>query len=307
MKCAVSTLLAAMLLVPAASSQTRIRVMILDGESGGPYHQWQLTTSVLRQQLDEAGLFQVDVVTAPPAGASFAAFTPEFTKYRVVVLNYDAPDDRWPADLKMNFEQYVRNGGGLVIVHAANNAFPGWAAFNEMTGIGGWRDRNEQAGPFWYLKDGTLTPDTTPGRAGSHGDRLPFRITVRDGSHPITNGLPSVWMHQGDELYAALRGPGRNMKVLATAYSDPSNKGTGRHEPQLMVLAYGSGRVFHTTLGHDVSALSSVDFVATFQRGTEWAATGAVTQKVPAAFPTADRVSVRADLAAIEQTRKVPR
>jgi cytochrome c oxidase cbb3-type subunit 3 len=98
-----------------------------------------------------------------------------------------------------------------------------------------------------------------------------------------------------------MRGPGRNMTVLATAHSDPSNNGTGRDEPQLMVLSYGSGRVFHTTMGHDISALSSVDFVVTFQRGTEWAATGAVTQPIPADFPTADTVRVRADLAAIDQ------
>jgi cytochrome c oxidase cbb3-type subunit 3 len=108
-------------------------------------------------------------------------------------------------------------------------------------------------------------------------------------------------MHQGDELYAKLRGPGRNMTVLATAHSDPANNGTGRDEPQLMVLAYGRGRVFHTTMGHDVSAMSSVDFVATFQRGTEWAATGRVTQKVPSDFPTPDSVSYRADLAAMDR------
>jgi len=64
-----------------------------------------------------------------------------------------------------------------------------------------------------------------------------------------------------------------------------------------MVLEYGRGCVFHTTFGHDVRALSSVDFVVTFQRGTEWAATGEVTQAVPASFPAADAPRYREDLA----------
>jgi type 1 glutamine amidotransferase len=107
-------------------------------------------------------------------------------------------------------------------------------------------------------------------------------------------------MHQGDELYARLRGPGHNLTVLATAYSDPANAGSGRDEPQLMVLSFGKGRVFHTTMGHDINGLSSVDFVVMLQRGTEWVATGKVTQPVPATFPTADTVSYRADLAAMD-------
>jgi mono/diheme cytochrome c family protein len=302
MRCALRAVLCAAVLVASVSSRAAgpIRVMLLDGESAGAYHQWQLTTRVLETQLAETGLFDVDVVSAPAAGARFSAFKPDFGKYQVVVLNYDAPDERWPADLKTAFERYMNNGGGLVVVHASDNAFPGWKAFNDMIGIGGWRDRTEAAGPFWFFKDGRLTSDASPGRAGSHGQRLPFRLTVRDPNHPITKGLPAVWMHQGDELYAALRGPGRNMTVLATAHSDPSNNGTGRDEPQLMALSYGKGRVFHTTMGHDVSALSSVDFIVTFQRGAEWAATGKVTQKVPAGFPTADAVSVRADLAAMD-------
>ena len=289
----------AAMVVPRAAPP--IRVMLLDGESGGPYHRWQLTTQVLKKELDEAGLFEVAVVTAPPPGDSFSAFKPDFAKYQVVVMNYDAPDERWPAELKTAFERYVSDGGGLVIVHASDNAFPGWAAFNDMIGIGGWRNRTEKAGPFWFIKDGKLTSDVTPGSAGSHGQRLPFAVTVRDPNHPITRGLPASWMHQGDELYAKLRGPGRNMTVLAPAYSDPANNGSGRDEPQLMVLSYGKGRVFHTTMGHDVSALSSVDFVVTFQRGTEWAANGAVTQKVPSDFPTATNVSYRANLAAMDQ------
>ena len=287
------------LLAVTVSGASPMKLMLLDGESGGPWHKWQLTTPVLKKVLEETGLFQVDVVTAPPAGGDFAAFTPKFEAYRAVVLNYDAPDERWPDALKAAFDRYVSAGGGVVVVHAANNAFPGWPAYNEMIGVGGWRGRTEKAGAYWFVKDGTLQSDTSAGPAGSHGARTPFALTIRDASHPIVRGLPKQWMHQGDELYARLRGPG-GMTVLATAFSDAANAGSGRDEPILMVLTHGKGRIFHTTLGHDVNGMSAVDFIATLQRGTEWAATGAVTQPVPANFPTANTVSYRSDVAAMD-------
>jgi len=275
-----------------------IHVLLLDGESGGVWHNWRLTTPVLKAELEETGLFEVTVLTAPPSDGDFSGFKPDFTRYQVIVSNYDAPT--WPEGLRHQFEQFVSEGGGLVVVHAADNAFPGWPEYNLMTGIGGWRDRNEQAGPFWYLKNGKLVSDPAPGPAGSHGARLPFEVVAREPGHPILKGLPPAWMHASDELYAALRGPGKNMTVLATAHSDPKNKGTGRDEPILMVLRYGKGRIFHTTMGHDVAAMSCVGFIVTFQRGTEWAATGQVTQKVPAGFPTVATVSYRVDIAAMD-------
>jgi type 1 glutamine amidotransferase len=293
-----NVLLGAMLIgivfiVMPARAASPIRVMLLDGEQGGPYHAWQETTPYLKKMLDETGLFHVDVVTAPPANGDFSNFKPEFTRYKVVVANYDVPDERWSDQLKASFEQYMKDGGGLVSVHAADNAFPKWRAYNLMIGIGGWRGRNETSGPLWYYKEGKLVSDTSPGPAGSHGARLAFRILNRVTDHPITKGLPREWMHVPDELYATLRGPGENMTVLSTAYSEPTNRGTSRDEPILLVINFGKGRVFHTTLGHDIAAMNCVGFIATYQRGTEWAATGKVTQKVPIDFPTAEKTSTR--------------
>lgn len=290
-------LVAALVAGSMAYGAKPIPVMLLDGEQGGPYHAWQETTPYLKKMLDEAGVFATTVVTAPPAGGDFANFKPEWKKYKVVVANYDVPDERWSDELKASFETYMREGGGLVSVHAADNAFPKWVAWNKMIGIGGWRGRDEKSGPLWYYKEGKLQKDETPGRAGSHGARQPYKVVNRVVDHPVTKGLPVEWMHVADELYATLRGPGENMTVLSTAYSVASNRGTDRDEPILMALAYGKGRVFHTVMGHDIAALNCVGFIATFQRGTEWAATGKVTQKVPADFPTAEKASTRAGYA----------
>ena len=284
----------------AAQAPARTMIMLLDGESGGPYHKWQLTTPLLKQALEETGLFQVDVVTAPAATGVLDDFRPDFARYKAVVFNYDAPDERWPAPLRTAFEQYVGAGGGVVIVHAADNAFSGWKAYNDMIGVGGWRGRTVASGPYFYYKDDTLVRDPADGPGASHGRRVPAPIRTRAADHPVMRGLPTEWMHQGDEVYAHLRGPGTNMTILATAFSDPANNGSGRDEPMLMASTFGKGRVFHTVMGHDIVAMSCVGFVTTFQRGTEWVATGKVTQKVPATFPSAKTVSYRTDLNALD-------
>jgi type 1 glutamine amidotransferase len=81
--------------------------------------------------------------------------------------------------------------------------------------------------------------------------------------------------------------------LLATAFSEPATGGTGEHEPILLTVRYGKGRIFHTMLGHDLEAMRCVGFITTLQRGAEWAASGKVTQAVPRDFPTASKVSIR--------------
>jgi hypothetical protein len=70
--------------------------------------------------------------------------------------------------------------------------------------------------------------------------------------------------------------------------------------PHALLLNQSEARHATGLTGDDINGISSVDFVVTLQRGTEWAATGRVTQKVPANFPAPDTVSYRADLAAMD-------
>ena len=281
-----------LLLAPALHAASAIKVLIVDGQNN---HKWQDTTPVLKKQLESTGKFQVDVATTPPKGGDMSAFKPNFSAYKVVISNYnDFPDGgQWPEETKASFEAYVRNGGGFVCFHAADNAFPTWNAYNQMIGLGGWMGRNEKSGPYIRFRDGRFVKEQTPGPAGHHGKQHEFKVIMRDQSHPIAKGLPQIWMHAQDELYDRLRGPAENMTILATAFSDPETGGTGENEPMLMVIQYGRGRVFHTALGHGPEAMSCVGFTVTLQRGTEWAATGKVTQKVPADFPTAEHTSIR--------------
>jgi uncharacterized protein len=269
------------------------KALIVDGQNN---HDFRATTPHLKKILEETGLFSVDVATSPGAKGDMKSFQPKFSEYNVVISNYNG--EPWSEETRAAFEKYVRDGGGFVSVHAADNAFPDWIAFNEMIGVGGWGNRNEKSGPYLRLRDGKWIEDTSPGRGGSHGKQHAFVMTTRAPEHPIMKGLPAKWMHAKDELYDRLRGPAKEMTVLASALSAKEQGGSGEEEPLLLVRNYGKGRVFHTAIGHnngpDLTAQQCVGFIVTMQRGTEWAASGKVTQKVPLDFPREDAVSSRA-------------
>jgi uncharacterized protein len=279
-------------LSPALQAQNAagpIKALIVTGQN---YHPWKMTSEALKQMLEDSELFQVDIAISPPAKADMKAFNPDFSAYRLVVLDYSG--DAWPASTQKAFVSYVKNGGGVVVYHSALTSFPQWPEYNEIIGLAGWGERTDKAGPYVYWKDGQVVRDNGPGLCGYHGPEHPFLVVNRDSSHPITAGLPDRWMHASDELYGLLRGPAKNLTILATAYFAPEERGTGRHEPVLFTVNYGAGRVFHTVLGHarpegPHPALECAGFIVTFQRGAEWAATGKVTQKAPADFPGTNR------------------
>lgn len=258
-------------------SAKTINVMLITGQTD-KYHNWEIMSACLTDILAEQPIFNTDVVVMPSSGE----FNPDFASYDVVVLNLNFVE--WSDQTKRAFESYVSDGGGVVIIHETNNAFPEWKEFNRMIGLGGWGGRTEKDGDYYYWKDGDYVRDSSAGKTGSHGRRVPFEINVRNTKHPIMKGLPTKWVHNNDELYSNLRGPAENIEVLATAYSDPKTKGSGKEEPVFFTVTYGKGRIFHNILGHTKKDFTAAvrdnrGFQVVVSRGTEWAATGKVKQK----------------------------
>ena len=271
-------------------SSAKIKVLLVDGQNN---HDWKRCSPVMIDTLLATGRFEIEraIVTKE----EIADFNPDFAKYQVILSNYNG--EPWLEETQRSFVQYMKGGGNLVVVHAADNSFPEWKEFNEMIGLGGWKGRNEKDGPYVYWKDGKIVRDNSKGRGGSHGRPWEYKVVVRDREHPITRGLPSEFLMVKEELYDRLRGPAKNMTVLATAYAEG---GSERHEPVLMTIKYGKGRVFHTVMGHSHTSMGGVAFQETLIRGTEWAATGKVSfAPVTAEDLPADRAAYR-DIAEIK-------
>ena len=234
----------------------KIRTLLLTGANN---HDWRRSAPFCHDLLERTGRFAVKVTEDPSA---MLAHETALEQVDLLFCDYNGPD--WTPQTKASFECAVRKGTGLVILHAADNAFRGWVEYEKMVGL------------LW--REGT-----------GHGQYHEFPVTIRDREHPITNGLPdfTLW----DELYHKLvHMHGVPYHVLATAYSDPAKGGTGRDEPVMVVTQYGEGRVYHHVLGHVWPGDPSGDYkgatMATFEnegfqqaliRGCEWAATGAVT------------------------------
>ena len=238
----------------------KIRVLIFSGRNN---HDWRTTTPFLKKLLVDSGRFDVRVEEEPDGvtEATLAA-------YDVLVLDYNGP--RWGAVTEKAVVSFVKSGKGLVAVHAASYAFAGLVVLGDNHRPMGfkeppWPEYLQMVGGWW-----TEGPPKT-----AHAPRHCFQVKFVDRSHPVAQGMAESFT-VSDELYHSHR-MSPDVHVLATAYDDPGNGGTGKDEPMIWTVNYGNGRVLYTALGHDVAAMQEAGFVSTFVRGTEWAATGAVT------------------------------
>ncbi|MFM9961065.1 MAG: ThuA domain-containing protein [Planctomycetaceae bacterium] len=282
--------LLSLLPLPADAAE-KLKLLIVDGQNN---HNWKATTPILKEFLTRSGRFDVAVATSPPAkspASDWDSFRPKFADFQVVLSNFNnGPGEKWPEPVQRDLETFVGGGGGLVIVHAANNAFEQWPEFNKMIGLG-WRGAG--FGDRITTNDAGEVVRTPKGQGpgAGHGPQHEFAIRLRDTAHPVVKGLPAEWLHAKDELYHGQRGPAADMHLIATAFSDSGKGGTGAHEPMIWWIPYGKGRVFTTVMGHAEYSMKCVGFQSVVARGSEWSATGQVTLPIPENFPTSEKTS----------------
>ena len=221
------------------------KALIVTGHNH-PAHDWQKTTSALLQVIENDPRILVDVTDDPEFMAS-----EQMKNYDLVVMNYSSWDQKGLSEkAKAGLVGYLKNGGGLSIIHFANGSWTDTLPNKESD----WPEyRNKIARRIWVHGQG---------RSG-HDAFGSFRVEKTDASHPITQGLKDF--NTQDELYYRQEGT-----LPITPLVVAKSRDTGKSEPMAWAYQYENARVFQTVLGHgDVSILMAGHLL---RRGCSWAA-----------------------------------
>lgn len=274
--------------------KTVAKVVIVDGFSN---HDWKQTSVVIKWLLEGTGRFEVDVTTIPLDSNDWILWNPDFESYDVVIQNTNNIHDpvlSWPKHAQKKLEEFVQKGGGLYILHSANNAFPDWEEYNKMIGLG-WRAVEMGVALEVDSLMNLVRHERGEGKDTSHGDRFDALIRVMN-RHPINEDYPEAWKTVNTEVYSFPRGNAENLTVLSSAYDSTD---TQRVWPVEWVVSYGKGRVYNSSMGHLWHGETYPDsyrcagFQTTVIRATEWLATGQVTYPIPVDFPDREDSSLR--------------
>lgn len=232
----------------ANGSASPIKVLLLSGANN---HEWQKTTPALLKIYKDSGIFAVDVTDNASTWTSAT-----LAKYDVIVsnwTNFPSQDRVWGPVAEAALLDFVRQGKGFVLFHAASACLNTWPEFQTLIGA-------------------TWGPNT------GHGARHRFNVTMNEPRHAITTGLPQFMIM--DELWHRMATQ-PSVRPLCEAFSSTEKGGSGQIETVALVTEMGRGRCFNLVLGHDVEAMKNLGWIMLMLRGTQWAATGQVTVEVP--------------------------
>ena len=216
-----------------------INLLIL---SGNRNHEWDITTPFLKQMYEKSGVFSVEVNNR--LDTLNYLFLSEFD---VILDNWNEWPERnctWTEEAREGLVRFVREGGGLIFVHAAGAACYDWPEFREMA-MATWGEKTK------------------------HGKIEPINVSISDKQHPVTNGVQDFRIT--DELWVETEMMDE-YQLLCKAFSPKENNGRDQMEPVVFFRRYGKGICYYNILGHDVNAMSNKGWQLLTLRGTQWAA-----------------------------------
>ncbi len=227
----------------------KINLLLLSGKNN---HDWQKTTPKLQTIFNQSNLFAVSVTERPDTLSELS-----LKHFQLIVSNWNAWPEKnctWTETTKSAIMNFVNNGKGIVFVHASGSANYDWPEYQKM-GAASWGDSTK------------------------HGKVDAFQVKFTQSDCPVTKDLSDFWTT--DELWVNSRISGSPM-VLAKAFAPVSNNGSDELEPIMFCGKFGNGRSFSLLLGHNAQTMNNFGFQTLLLRGSEWAATGKVIQKIPA-------------------------
>ena len=199
----------------AALPPPEVRVLVFSKTSGFRHGSIEAGLDAIRQ-LGVANGFAVD------ATEDAAAFTAsQLEGYDAVVFLSTTGDVLGP-EQETAFEDYVRNGGGYVGIHAAADTEYDWAWYGGLVGA-------------YFL---------------SHPDPQDGTLLVEDHDHESTAHLGDTW-ERFDEWYDFRDNPRDRVHVLLSV--DPATVAgsqTGGDHPIAWCHDYDGGHAWYTALGH---------------------------------------------------------
>ena len=140
------------------------------------------------------------------------------------------------------FQNYIRNGGSYVGIHAASDTEYDWEWYGNLVGA--------------YFR--------------SHPHVQPAEIIIEDDTHPSTKHLQSPWILT-DEWYNFQDNPRSNVHVVAVLNEDSYVGGDMGDHPIIWYHYYDGGRAWYTGLGHSEGLYADPEFVDHLLGGIFWA------------------------------------
>ena len=200
--------------------------------TGGGYHDFKSLAPLLTDQISKFANVEWEVQWGPEALAD-----PNFGKSADVVV-YDMCFDETIHPSIDNVLKLTREGKPTVVIHCAVHSF---------------KESDE-----WRRLVGEVSR--------VHDKYQAFAAQKLDPNHPVTKSFPDNWQTAGDELYQTIQmGPDSHslLKVVSPA--------TGTEHIVCWTNLYGNGRVFGTTLGHDMKTAQQTDYQRLVAYGLLWA------------------------------------